>query len=163
MTQVVIGIDPGLTGAIAALDFRGSLLSVCDMPTMQVGAGSAKVKRCVNGAALSNILREMSKGNADDVLVVVERVSAMPGQGVAGVFSLGETAGCIRGVLTARGYSTEYVSPRTWKRHFGMTADKEQARAKAIMLYPSAPLSRVKDHNRAEAILLARWWINTSL
>jgi len=163
MTQVVIGIDPGLTGAIAALDFRGTLLSVRDMPTMQVGAGSAKVKRCVNGAALSDILRDMSSGNSDDVLVVVERVSAMPGQGVAGVFSLGETAGCIRGVLAARRHAMEYVSPRTWKRHFGMTADKEQARAKAIWLYPSAPLSRVKDHNRAEAILLALWGIHTLL
>jgi crossover junction endodeoxyribonuclease RuvC len=75
---------------------------------------------------------------------------------VAGVFSLGDTVGCIRGVVATKGYPLELITPQSWKKRFGLSADKEQAQAKAIELYPQPPLSRVKDHGRAEAILIAR-------
>jgi crossover junction endodeoxyribonuclease RuvC len=153
---LIVGIDPGITGAIATLDHTG-LLAVDDMPTMACGKGAGKRKRQVNAAGLSALLKERVSGRSDEVLVVLERVASMPGQGVAGVFSLGDTFGCIRGVVAAEGYPLELVTPQAWKKRFGLNSDKEQARAKSIELYPSAPLSRVKDHGRVEAILIARY------
>lgn len=160
MTTLIVGIDPGLSGALALLGPSG-LHALHDMPVMAKGKGAGRVKNEVNGAALSHLLREWVDGHADEVLVVVERVSSMPGQGVAGVFSLGDTIGCIRGVVAARGYPVQFVTPQAWKKHFGLTAGKdvdgkELARAKAIQLFPEADLARKKDHNRAEAILIAR-------
>lgn len=152
--MLIIGNDPGITGAMAALD-HGGLRSVDDLPVMACGKGTGKRKQQLNPAALSALLLERANG-LEKVLVVLERVASMPGQGVAGVFSLGDTFGCIRGVVAARGLPLEFVTPQAWKKHFRLTADKEQARAKAIELYPDAPLSRVKDHGRAEAILIAR-------
>ena len=162
MTARVIGIDVGLSGACAMLGTNGMglpphLLDVADLPVMAKGSGSGKVKNEINPAALNELLKEWVHGFSDDVLVVVESVSAMPGQGVAGVFSLGDSRGAIRGVLAARGYPVAFVSPGKWKRHFGLTADKELARARAIQLYPQAELARKKDADRAEAILVARY------
>lgn len=157
MTQIVIGIDPGVTGAIAAIDFRGALLAVKDIPVMMIGKGGGKVKYQVNAAALTRCMMDIADGDADDVLVAIEAVHAMPAQGVSSVFSLGDSAGCIRGVVQSRGYRLEYTSPAAWKRSFGLSSDKEEARSKAIQLFPMAPLSRKKDHNRAEALLIAEY------
>ena len=156
MTSLVIGIDPGLSGAMAMLGTRG-LLAVVDLPVVAKGSGAGRVKNEINPAALSQLLRDWVAGHADDVLVVIERVSAMPDQGVAGVFSLGDTLGSIRGVVATRGYPVAWVTPQRWKKHYGLPADKELARARAIQLYPDADLPRKKDHNRAEAILIARY------
>lgn len=156
MTSRVIGIDVGLSGALALLGESG-LIDVQDMPTMLKGAGSGKVKNEVNPAALSEVLRAYADGHADDVLVVIEQVSSMPGQGVASMMSLGDSRGCVRGVVAARGYPIEWLSPVKWKKHYGIGSDKELARAKAINLYPGADLARKCDHGRAEAILIARY------
>ena len=127
------------------------------MPIMAKGAGAGRVKNEVNAADLSALLRQWVSGNPDEVMCVLERVSSMPQQGVAGVFSLGDTMGCIRGVIAARGYPLTYVTPQRWKKYYGLASDKELARAKAIQLYPEADFGRKKDHNRAEAALLGRW------
>lgn len=161
MTSLVVGIDPGLSGALALFNCAG-LAAILDMPVMAKGKGSGKVKNEVNAAGLNALLKEWTNGHADDVLVVVERVSSMPGQGVASMMSLGDTVGCIRGVVAARGYPVHWVTPQTWKKYFGLVAGKdvdgkELARAKAIQAYPDADLARKKDHNRAEAILIARY------
>lgn len=156
MTTLVVGIDPGLSGALALIGPAG-LLAVADMPVVAKGKGAGRVKNEVNPAALAQLLREWVNGHADEVLVVVERVSAMPGQGVAGVFSLGDTLGAIRGVVAARGYPVAWVTPHAWKKHYGLPADKELARARAVQLYPEADLTRKKDHGRAESILIARY------
>lgn len=156
MTTMVIGIDPGLSGGIAMLKESG-LVATAEMPIAMKGAGTGKVKNEVNGAALNILLREWVAGQSDEVIVVVEQVSSMPEQGVASVMSLGDSRGCIRGVIAARGYPMHWVTPQRWKKHFGLQADKELARAKAIQLYPEAPLSRKRDHNVAEAILIARF------
>ena len=156
MTMLVIGIDCGLTGGIAMLKESG-LVTTAEMPIAMKGAGTGKVKNEVNGAALTMLLRDWVNGQGDEVMVVVEQVSSMPEQGVASVMSLGDTRGCIRGVVAARGYPMHWVTPQRWKKHFGLQADKELARAKAIQLYPQAPLARKKDHNIAEAILIARY------
>ena len=161
MTTLIIGIDPGLSGALALMGNAG-LLALSDIPVMAKGKGSGKVKNEVNAAGLNALLKEWVSGHADDVLVVIERVSSMPGQGVASMMSLGDTVGCIRGVVAARGYPVHWVTPQTWKKHYTLTAGKdvdgkELARAKAIQLFPEADLVRKKDHNRAEAVLIARW------
>lgn len=156
MTMIVIGVDCGLSGALAMLDGTG-LSAVQDMPVMAKGAGHGRVKNEVNAAALNQILGNWINGQADEVLVVIERVASMPGQGVASMMSLGDSVGCIRGVVAARGYPVKWVTPQRWKKHFGLPADKELARAKAIQLYPTAPLERKKDHGRSEAILIARY------
>lgn len=156
MTTLIVGIDCGLTGALAMLGQPG-LMAVADIPVMAKGKGAGRVKNEVNAAALNGLLREWVSGHGDDVLVVIERVSSMPGQGVASMMSLGDTVGCIRGVVAARGYPVQWVTPQAWKKHYGLPADKELARARAIQLYPGAELTRRKDHNRAEAILLARY------
>lgn len=157
--MIVIGIDPGLSGALAAMDTRG-LLGVEDLPVMAKAAGGGKVKQQLNPAALATILEDWARAQEwarDSVLVLLERVQAMPKQGVSSMFSLGHTCGAIEGVLAAKRLPVQFVTPQAWKKHFGLSADKEVARSRAISLFPQAPLSRVKDHGRAEAILLARY------
>lgn len=151
MTRLFLGIDPGLTGALALLDARGALFQVEDLPTIARGKG--KVRQEIDAAALARLLRPHA---ADIELAVVEQVSAMPGQGVASVFSLGHTLGAIVGVLQALAIPLHLVTPAQWKKAAGVSADKDLVRAAAVRLYPAAPLDRKKDHNRAEALLLAR-------
>ena len=167
MTMLVIGIDVGLSGALAAVGpdgFRG----LADMPVM-LKSTVAKVKNEINPAALAVVLKEWTQGHADEVLIVIERTSSMPGQGVAGMFSMGDSLGCVRGVVGALGFPVEWVSSGSWKRHYGLKAPKcekksesvrlakEQSRAQAINLYPMADLARKADHNKAEALLISRY------
>lgn len=159
MSDVIIGIDPGLTGALAFMQPNGLLEEVVDMPVMAKGKGKTRVKNQINAPALSAILQErlLSPPKMRAATVYLERVSAMSGQGVASVFSLGDTYGCIRGVVGSLGIPIHIITPQMWKKFYTLPSDKEVCRAKAIELYPAAPLERKKDHNRAEAILIARY------
>ena len=152
----MIAIDPGLTGAIAEIE--GDWVNVTDIPVMAKGKGGGKIKQQVNAAELESILGHLVSGT-----VVIERVSSMPGQGVASMFSMGDTFGCIRGVCAALGKRIEFVTAREWKKHYKLPADKEVCRAKAIELFPDMPLGRKKDHNRAEALLMAKYAIDKGL
>jgi len=161
----VIGIDPGLSGAIAMVGPRG-LANMADIPIMPRATTGATVKNQVNAAALAALLREWHHDlDRNEMHVVIEKVSAMPSfskgerkpQGSASTFSLGLTAGIIEGVVVALGFSHEIVAPSTWKKAMKLTSSKNETRAAAQRLYPGAPLTRVKDHNRAEAIMLARY------
>lgn len=154
--RLYVGIDPGLTGAIAILDGHGDLVALDDLPVIANGKGSARVTRQLDPAGLAKLLPPYTSG----ITVALERVAARPGQGVSSVFSLGDSFGCIRGVLAALDMPVEIVTPATWKKHYQLGSDKEQARAKAIQLYPHADLHRVKDHNKAEAALIARWLLD---
>jgi len=167
MTMTVIGIDPGLSGALAMLKTHG-LAAVSDIPVAMKGTGEGKVKQEVNASGLAAILRAWVDGQADDVMVVIERASGRPTvingmripQGSASVFSTGDTYGTIRGVVAALGYPVQFVTPVSWKKHYVLPGGREQkelARARAIQLYPAADLARKKDHGRAEAILIARY------
>lgn len=152
-----IGIDPGITGAIAVIN--ESHVFVVDIPVMANGKGKSKVKNQANAAALTDYLEGFRYcGYA----VYLERVSSMPGQGVASMFSMGDTFGCIRGVCSALDFPVHVITPQEWKKHYKLGRDKEIVRAKAIELYPDAPLSRKKDHNRAEALLIARYGLGLS-
>ena len=149
----IIGIDPGLTGAVARISIDGA--EVVDLPVMANGKGSSKVKNQVNASELARILDELA--SPDGTIVFLERISSMPGQGVASMFSMGDTFGCIRGVCGALWLPTEVVTPQKWKKHFMLGADKEVVRARAIEAFPEQPLGRKKDHNRAEALLIAKY------
>jgi crossover junction endodeoxyribonuclease RuvC len=151
--MMIFGIDPGLTGALGVLR-DGAFLGVDDMPTVVKGVGS--VKREVDPAGLKFVIRNYLE-SGDSVVCVLERVNAMPGQGVSSVFSLGDSFGCARSVLATAGFETHYVPPATWKKHFKLTADKEFSRALAVKMFPSAPLHLKKHDGRAEALLMARW------
>lgn len=170
-----IGIDGGLTGAAALIDSEGKYLAVRDLPVMARGKATGKVKNCLNAKGLDDLLFELFE-IADkhwratkplitnvEIFCVYEQVSAMPGQGVSSVFSLGDTFGCIRACIACSEWQSKVVSPVTWKKHFKISSDKEVARALAITLFPQAPLVRKKDHNRAEALLIARYAFENKL
>lgn len=152
---MIVGIDPGLTGAIAVID-GPRLEHIADMPTCSAGIASRPKSRQVDAYALASILR-IHAMDAD--AVAVERVSARPGQGVSGMYSLGHSAGVIAGVCGALGLTVIYVAPQHWKRGFGLIgAEKGASIAKAAELFRCPELlSRKKDHGRADAMLIAAW------
>ena len=153
--MMILGIDPGISGALAFLSQGGKVAYLFDMPIMQTGGANAKAKNVVNGAALAKIFRAQPIRRC-----LLERISTMPGQGVATQGSMMRGFGTIDGVLQAIGISYELVSPVSWKKHFGLKGgpeNKEVSRTLAQRWYPEADLSLKKHHNRAEAILIARW------
>ena len=155
----IIGIDPGLSGAIAVLE-NNKVLNIFDMPVMSEGK---KNKRQLNSALLVNLIKE-SIGSSDDVSVVVEQVNAMPGQGVTSMFNFGQTFGAIKGVCAALELPIYFVRPSKWKKHFELLkASKDASRTKTIEMYPSLAdkLSRKKDVNKSDAILIARFYNET--
>ena len=151
--MITIGVDPGLSGAIGVLK-NGLFLAVLDMPIVKKGSGS--VKNEVNPVELIMILKQHILPG-ENVSVVLERVNSMPGQGVSSTFSLGDSFGCARTAIAACNYEMTYVSPSLWKKAYNLDSDKEWSRAKAIRLFPGAPLSLKKHADRAEALLMARW------
>ena len=149
--RYIVGIDPGISGAIAVLDAGGNLTAHSAMPVYQ----PAKATR-VNPAALTAFLEPYRNAHA-----VLEQVGAMPGQGVASMFSFGHSAGVIEGVLAALGIGYELVVPQEWKKAYKLNGKpKDAARALAQRYYPSAPLARKKDSGLADALLLARFGLN---
>jgi len=146
---MIIGIDPGLTGAIAFIGRNGYMVE--DLPTMANGKGQARVKRQINARELSAIIDQNAEQPAT---IYIERVASMPAQGSASIFSLGDTFGAIRSVCAVLGYPVEFITPQKWKIWYGVGKDKEIIRTKAIELFPDAPLARKKDHNRGEALLI---------
>ena len=152
----IIGIDPGLSGAIAVLEDK-RVLSIFDMPVMAEGK---KNKKQLNSAQLVNILKENTK-ISEDVAVVVEQVNAMPGQGVTSMFNFGQTFGAIKGVCAALSLPIFFVRPSKWKKHFELiNSAKDASRTKVIEMYPSLSdnLSKKKDVNKSDAILIARFY-----
>jgi crossover junction endodeoxyribonuclease RuvC len=158
-----IGIDPGLTGAIALLN-ETELIDVQDLPTMPVGQGTGRVKNQINAAAfhgiLLNLLAKVEPQEDGTPTVFIEKVGAMPDQGIAGAFSLGDTVGCLRGVVVACNLPIQWVTPQSWKKHFRLPREKDVARSVAINLWPRAPLHLKKHHGRAEAGLIALYGRN---
>jgi|TARA_R100000900_G_scaffold145913_2_gene133478 crossover junction endodeoxyribonuclease RuvC len=158
--MITIGIDPGLYGAVGFLK-DGEYYKVKDMPIVAKGQGT--VKNEVNPSALISFLQDvdhyhvLEKNELKEIMVGLERVNAMPGQGVSGVFSLGDSFGTARSCVAACGYSLTYVAPQSWKKHFKLTSDKEMCRAFATRMFPQAELHLKKHVDRAEALLIARY------
>lgn len=148
--KLFMGCDPGLSGAYALLHADGSLHSIEDLPVVTRGQGV--VKRELDPAALARLLRPVA---SDLVFCLVERTSAMPRQGASSTYSLGHSAGAIAGVIGTLGIPHEFVTPQVWKRIARVGADKGLSLATARRRWPTAVLDRAKDHNRAEAALMA--------
>ena len=129
----IIGIDPGLSGAIAVLEDQ-KVKCIFDMPVMPEGK---KNKRQLNSAQLVNLLKENISTN-EETIIVVEQVNAMPGQGVTSMFNFGQTFGAIKGISAALGLPIFFVRPAKWKKHFELiNSSKDASRTKAIEMYPS--------------------------
>ena len=151
----IIGIDPGLSGGIAILDDL-KIFDLFDMPIMSEGK---KNKNQLNSAQLVNIIKKHIV--SENTFVIVEQVSAMPGQGVTSMFNFGQTFGSIKGICAALHLPIFYVRPAKWKKHFELiNSSKDASRTKVIEIYPSisARLSKKKDGNKADAILIARFF-----
>ena len=156
--MLIIGIDPGIKGAICILK-DGVVIDVFDMPVMPVGK---KNKSQVNGSQVYNeILKVIENEDKQDVKVVIEQVSAMPGQGVTSMFNFGQSYGVLKGIFSAMQIPMDFVSPVKWKKHFNLiNTQKDSSRTKAIEFFPyiSHKLSRKKDANKADAILIASFY-----
>ena len=159
--MLIIGIDPGITGAICFFEDR-KIIDLIEMPNMAAGK---KNKRQVNGAQVYNEIFERIKNyNKKDIKVVIEQVSAMPGQGVTSMFNFGQSFGVLKGICSAMQLSMYFVRPAKWKKYFNLiNSEKDASRTKAIQIFPyiSAQLSRKKDANKADAILIASFFYET--
>ena len=156
--MLIIGIDPGIKGAICILK-DGKILDVFDMPIMPVGK---KNKSQVNGSQIYNeIQKAIIHEDKKDIKVVIEQVSAMPGQGVTSMFNFGQSFGVLKGIFSAMQIPMDFISPVKWKKHYNLiNTQKDSSRTKAIEFFPyiSSQLSRKKDANKADAILIASFY-----
>ena len=155
----IIGIDPGLSGAIAVLE-NNKVLNLFDMPVMSEGK---KNKRQLNSAHLVNLIKENINLD-EEVSVVVEQVNAMPGQGVTSMFNFGQSFGILKGICSAMHLPVYYVRPAKWKKYFNfINSEKDASRTRAIEIFPyfSSQLSKKKDSNKADAILIASFYYET--
>ena len=155
----VIGIDPGLSGAIAILK-NNKVLGIFDIPVMTEGK---KNKRQLNSAHLVNIIKENIAGD-EETVVIVEQVNAMPGQGVTSMFNFGQSFGILKGVCSAMRLPMFFVRPAKWKKYFNLiNSEKDASRSRAIEIFPeySSHLSKKKDTNKADAILIASFYQET--
>jgi crossover junction endodeoxyribonuclease RuvC len=148
--MILVGIDPGFTGAIALLEPGSWTLKVHDMPVLPGPKGKTELDL----RGLAEILIPSNQGRN---VAAVERVSAMPSQGVSSVFRFGQTFGAIQMAVAAHGYETHYPPPSQWKKHFGLSSDKDTSRLLAMQRFPeAADHFKLKKHDgRAEAALLA--------
>jgi crossover junction endodeoxyribonuclease RuvC len=154
MGKVILGVDPGLSGALAAVSLEtGKIISVFDMPIFSK-KGSKKTINEINDQELAFLI-----GCFDVHIAVVEQVSALPGQGVTSMFRLGSAFGTIKGVLAGLGVPFITVHPAKWKKDMRLSGDKAMSRQLASRVWPdtSHEFRRVKDDGRAEAALLAKW------
>tara|TARA_B100000886_G_scaffold137698_1_gene93098 strand:- start:917 stop:1408 length:492 start_codon:yes stop_codon:yes gene_type:complete len=159
--MLIIGIDPGISGSICFFD-NGKILDVIEMPTMTDGK---KNKRQVNGSQIYNeILKRVNDQEKKDVKVVIEQVSAMPGQGVTSMFNFGQSFGILKGICSAMQLPMYFVRPAKWKKYFNLIkSEKDASRTRAIEIFPyfSSHLSKKKDSNKADAILIASFYYET--
>ena len=159
--MLVIGIDPGISGSICFLH-DGKILDVIEMPTMIEGK---KNKKQVNGSQIYNeICKIKNKFEKQDIRVVIEQVSAMPGQGVTSMFNFGQSFGILKGISSAMQLPIYFVRPTKWKKYFNLiNSEKDASRTRAIEIFPyfSSQLSKKKDCNKADAILIASFYYET--
>ena len=159
--MLVIGIDPGISGSICFFQ-EGKIIDVVEMPTMIEGK---KNKKQVNGSQIFNEISErIKKIDKKDIKVIIEQVSAMPGQGVTSMFNFGQSFGILKGICSAMQLPMYFVRPVKWKKYFNLiNSEKDASRTRAIEIFPyfSSQLSRKKDSNKADAILIASFYYET--
>ena len=148
MSIAYLGIDPGKTGAIAAVNSNGHVF-IADIPMLNGDYNFYEMWKLLGG-----VIQHYSA-----TYLTLEKQQAMPKQGVSSTFATGRGYGAWEALCWITTPDFEIVSPRVWKKKLGLSSDKEESRELAIKLYPSVTdqLKRVKDHNRAEALLLAHY------
>ncbi len=159
--MLIIGIDPGISGSICFFE-DGKILDVVEMPTMTEGK---KNKKQVNGSQIYNeISKRIKEIDKRNIRVVIEQVSAMPGQGVTSMFNFGQSFGILKGICSAMQLSMYFIRPAKWKRYFNLiNSEKDASRTKVIEIFPyfSINLAKKKDSNKADAILIASYYYET--
>lgn len=148
--MLIIGIDPGISGAVALWDDSVQALQVWDMPTLKV-----RGKSTLNEPELADILSRLAF-TADHVYI--EQVHAMPKQGTVSMFSFGMSYGIVKGILAALDLPTTYVTPQSWQRQMQVPkGGKDSSRSRALQLLPryASLFSRVRDNGRSDAALIA--------
>ena len=158
--MLIIGIDPGISGSICFFE-DGKILEVIEMPVMTEGK---KNKKQVNGAQIYNEFSKRINKKDDEVRVVIEQVSAMPGQGVTSMFNFGQSFGILKGICSAMQLPMFFIRPAKWKKYFNLiNSEKDASRTRAIEIFPyfSTQLSKKKDSNKADAILIASFYYET--
>ena len=159
--MLIIGIDPGISGSICFFE-DGKILDVIEMPTMIDGK---KNKKQVNGSQIYNeITKRIKQIDKKDIKVIIEQVSAMPGQGVTSMFNFGQSFGILKGICSAMQLPMFFVRPAKWKKYFNLiNSEKDASRTRAIEIFPyfSSQLSKKKDSNKADAILIASFYYET--
>ena len=159
--MLIIGIDPGISGSICFFE-DGKILDVLEMPTMTDGK---KNKKQVNGAQIYNeISTKIRAIEKQNLRVIIEQVSAMPGQGVTSMFNFGQSFGILKGICSAMQLPMYFVRPAKWKKYFGLiNSEKDASRTRVIEMFPyfSPNLSKKKDSNKADAILIATFYYET--
>ena len=159
--MLIIGIDPGITGSICFFE-EGKIIDVVEMPNMAEGK---KNKRQVNGAQIYHEISKRIKNlEKKDIKVIIEQVAAMPGQGVTSMFNFGQSFGVLKGICAAMQIPMYFVRPAKWKKYFNLiNSEKDASRTKAIEIFPhfSTQLSRKKDSNKADAILISSFFYET--
>ena len=159
--MLIIGIDPGISGSICFFQ-DGKIIDVVEMPTMTEGK---KNKKQVNGSQIFNEISEkIKKLDKEEIKVIIEQVSAMPGQGVTSMFNFGQSFGILKGICSAMQLPMYFVRPAKWKKYFNLiNSEKDASRTRAIEIFPyfSGQLSRKKDSNKADAILIASFYYET--
>ena len=159
--MLIIGIDPGVSGSICFFK-DGKILDVIEMPIMNEGK---KNKKQVNGAQIYNeIIQRIDNTSGTKARVVIEHVTAMPGQGVTSMFNFGQSFGILKGVCSAMRLPMFFVRPAKWKKYYNLiNSEKDASRTRAIEIFPnfSSQLSKKKDSNKADAILIASFYYET--
>ena len=158
--MLIIGIDPGISGSICFFK-DGRILEVIEMPVMTEGK---KNKKQVNGAQIYNEFLKRINKKDDEIRVVIEQVSAMPGQGVTSMFNFGQSFGILKGICSTMQLPMFFVRPAKWKKYFNLiNSQKDASRTRAIEIFPyfSSQLSKKKDSNKADAILIASFYYET--
>ena len=157
----IIGIDPGISGAMCFFE-SDIIKDVIEMPVM---ADGKKNKRQINGPQIVNeIQKRIENIPKKNIFVVVEHVSAMPGQGVTSMFNFGQSFGILKGLCSAMQLPTYFVRPARWKKYYNLiNSEKDASRTRAIEIFPyfSSNLSKKKDSNKADAILIASFFHET--
>lgn len=155
---VYIGIDPGLSGALAFWNTATNRFDVVDMPTVAI-TRNGKTRRAIECVELASLIDLYSHGS--DAIAYVEQVGAMPGQGVTSMFTFGRSVGVVEGELAALGIDTFWVPPRVWQQAAGIPprSDKSAHRREAQRVFPMAApkFARQKDDGRADAALICRY------
>ena len=159
--MLIIGIDPGISGSICFFQ-DGLIMDVLEIPTMTEGK---KNKKQVNGSQIFNeISKRIKKIDKRDIKVVIEHVTAMPGQGVTSMFNFGQSFGILKGICSAMQLPMYFIRPIKWKKYFNLiNSEKDASRTRAIQIFPyfSKELARKKDSNKADAILIASFYYET--